>query len=73
MTSPASNYIAVVIGFESGARYVDACVQQTDGNAVPLIMVWGAFHVGGKSDLVIVESLTGARATALALGKGHLS
>ena len=38
-----------------GERYIDACVQQTDGNVVPSIMVWGAFHFGGKSEQVIVE------------------
>ena len=35
--------------------YIDACVQQTDGNVVPPIMVWGAFHFRGKSELVIIE------------------
>ena len=28
---------------------IDACVQQTDGNVVPSIMVWGTFHFGDKS------------------------
>ena len=34
---------------------IDACVHQTYGNVVPSIMVWSAFHFGGKSELVIVE------------------
>ena len=38
-----------------GERYIDACVQQTDGNVVPSVMVWGAFQFWGKSKLVIVE------------------
>ena len=36
-------------------KYIDACVQQTDANLVPFIVVLGAFHYGGKSEQVIVE------------------
>ena len=63
-----------------GERYIDACVQQTDGNVVPSIMVWGAFHFGGKREQVIVEGPWTSKFTdgwseknILALGKGHLS
>ena len=53
--SPPSNYIAVMVGFELAGmkeRNIDACVQQTDANVVPSIMVWDAFH---KSELDIVD------------------
>ena len=33
-------------------------MQQTDGNVVPSILVWGTTHFGGKSELVIVEGPT---------------
>ena len=72
-----------MVGFEFTnvkGRYIDACVNQTNGNVVPSIMVWGAFHFGGKSELVIVEGPheparlpTGLPKKSLALGKGHLS
>ena len=44
-----------MVGFELAGmmeRYIDACVQQTDANVVPSIMVWDAFH---KSKLDIVD------------------
>ena len=56
LTSPSSNYIALMVGFEFAGvkrRYIDACVQQTDDNVVPSIILWGDFHFGGKSEPVI--------------------
>ena len=38
-----------------GERHIDVCVQHTDGNVGPSIMVWGGFHFGGKSELIIVD------------------
>ena len=38
-----------------GERLVDCCIQETDGNISPSIMVCGAFHAAGKSELVVVD------------------
>jgi hypothetical protein len=38
-----------------GERLIDACVQLTDGNRRPSVMVWGAIHHGGRSELVVVD------------------
>ena len=54
--SPASNSAGRIrVRRREGERYIDACVQQTDGKVVPSIMIWGAFHFWRKSELVIVE------------------
>ena len=38
-----------------GERMIDACVQPNDGNRGPLVMVWGAIHHGGRSELVMLD------------------
>ena len=38
-----------------GERLVDCCIQETDGNVGPSLMVWGALHASGKSELVVVN------------------
>lgn len=38
-----------------GERLIDACIQPTDGNRGPSVMVWGAIHHGGKSDLIVLD------------------
>ena len=38
-----------------GERMIDACVQPNDGNRGPSVMVWGAIHHGGRSELVVVD------------------
>ena len=58
LTSPASNYITMVVGFEFQAVtgwYIYILMFVVDSNVLPSIMVWGAFHFRDKSELVIVE------------------
>ena len=38
-----------------GERLIDVCVQPGAPRVGPSVMVWGAFHAGGKSDLVFIE------------------
>ena len=38
-----------------GERLVDCCIQEMDGNIGPSLMIWGAFHASGKSELVAVD------------------
>lgn len=38
-----------------GERLIDACIHPTVGNRGPSVMVWGAIHHGGKSDLVVLD------------------
>ena len=38
-----------------GERLVDCCIQKKGGNSSPSLMVWGAFHASGKSELVVVD------------------
>ena len=38
-----------------GERRVDCCIQQSDGNIGPSLIVMGAFHASGKSELVVVD------------------
>ena len=38
-----------------GERLIDACVQPNEGNRGPSVMVWGAIHNGGRSELVVVD------------------
>ena len=38
-----------------GERLIDACVQPNDGNRGLSVMVWGAIHHGGRSELVMVD------------------
>ena len=38
-----------------GERLIDACVHPNDGNRGPSVMVWGAIHHGGRSELVVVD------------------
>ena len=36
-------------------RLIDACIQPNDGNSGLSVMVWGAIHHGGRSELVVVD------------------
>ena len=38
-----------------GERLVDCCIQEPDGNVGPSLMAWGAFHVSGKVELVVLD------------------
>ena len=38
-----------------GEDMLEQCVDENHGRRVPSIMVWGAMHHGGKSDIVVVE------------------
>ena len=38
-----------------GERLIDACAKPNDGNRGPSVMVWGAIHYGGRSELVVVD------------------
>ena len=51
--SPWACLIMCAVG--RGERLIDACVQPNDGNRGPSVMVWGAIHHGGRSELVVVD------------------
>ena len=56
--SPGSPYHSdgwVQVRRRQGERLIDACVQPNDGNRGPSVMVWGAIHHGGRSELVVVD------------------
>ena len=36
-------------------RLIDACIQPTDDNCGPFVMVWGAIHHGGRSELLVLD------------------
>ena len=40
---------------KQGQSLIDACIQPNDGNRGPSVMVWGAIHHGGRSELVVVD------------------
>ena len=45
----------VRVRHRQGERLLDACVQPNDGNRCQSVMVWGAIHHGGRSELVVVD------------------
>ena len=57
--SPGSPYTTATVGSRclmgKGRELIDACVQPNDGNRGPWVMLWGAIHDGGRSELVVVE------------------
>ena len=82
LTSLASNYIVVMVGFKfeawRGDIYQCLCAK-TDSKVLPSIMVWGTFHFRVKSELVIAEAPCTSKFTDWCSGKmscprqGHLS
>ena len=38
-----------------GEGLIDACIQPTQCNCGPSVMVWGAIHHGGRSELVVLD------------------
>ena len=58
LMSPASTFTEAMVEFECvgvKGRLIDVCVQETAGNVGPSVMVWGAIHFDGKSELVIMD------------------
>ena len=39
---------------QQGDRHIDVCVQGTDDNVVPPVIVWTGFHRGDRSELVVL-------------------
>ena len=59
------------VDMRQSERHIDVCVQGTDGNVGPTVIIWAGVHHGGKSELVVLDvcynkfSYPGQEATTL--------
>ena len=55
LTSQVSSCITSLVRRRQGERHIDVCVQETDGNVSPSVIIWSGFHYGGKCELVVLD------------------